>query len=431
MKHNKIINTIHTLAIASGLFGFMALGNAQAQTYRDRDNDGLIEISNIEQLDSIRYNLGSKTGKVACGTDSCTGYELTRNLDFRDSTSYRNYRSYISGTHDSSFYAWGEGWRPVGTATYVNGNLQEGNPFNTLFEGNRFTLDHLFINRVSTHFVGLFGYTRYTQSNSSIRNIGLRTVSVTGNNFVGGLVGWDNGTIIQSYATGAVTGTDHVGGLVGWNNGVISQSYATGAVSSASYIGGLVGSNDGTISQCSATGDAMGSQYVGGLVGINWSGGTTSQSYATGTVSGTTYVGGLVGGNGGTISQSYATGAVTGTDHVGGLVGWNNGVISQSYATGAVSGTQFVGGLIGINYNGTVHHGYWDLDAAHTVVGTARTKNNKLGIGSTSSTNGTAIQKYILGLTLSALRSPTGTAVDSIRELGPGFLYYETVAKLN
>ena len=165
----------------------------------DRDLDGLIDILYIEQLDSMRYNL---TG--ACEGSICNGYELKRSLDFRDSLSYRNYRSYISSTHDSSFYARGEGWRPVGSATYVNGTLQEGNPFNTPFEGNRFTLNHLFINRVSTHFVGLFGY---TQSNSIVRNIGIRNVSVTGNDFVGGLVGWNNGgTISQSYATGAVTG---------------------------------------------------------------------------------------------------------------------------------------------------------------------------------------------------------------------------------
>ena len=353
----------------------------------DRDLDGLIDILYIEQLDSMRYNL---TG--ACEGSICNGYELKRSLDFRDSLSYRNYRSYISSTHDSSFYARGEGWRPVGSATYVNGTLQEGNPFNTLFEGNRFTLNHLFINRVSTHFVGLFGY---TGSNSIVRNIGLRTVSVTGNSFVGGLVGWNNGgTISQSYATGSVSG-NRVGGLVGWNNGAIIQTYATGSVTG-------------------------GAHSVGGLVG--WNNGTISQSYATGAVSGTQYVGGLVGANdNGIISQSYATGAVSGnTYNIGGLVGWNHGTISQSYATGAVSGTQFVGGLIGINYNGTVHHGYWNVDAPQTVNGTVRSTHNTVGIDYRV---GPVIETHIRGLTLSALESPTGTAADTIQELGPGFIY--------
>ena len=387
MKHNKIINTIHTLAIAAGLFGCVALGNAQAQTYRDRDNDGLIEISNIEQLDSIRYNLGSKTGKVACGTDSCRGYELTRNLDFNSASSYR------SGVVDTAFTTPGPGWNPIGNSSSA---------FNTTLEGNTYTIDHLFINRGSTNNIGLFGY---AQSNSRIRNIGLTNVSVTGNQGVGGLVGNNNsGTISQSYATGDVTSASISGGLVGQNNsGTISQSYATGAVTGSDYyVGGLVGSNwNGTISQCSATGNVTGNHTVGGLVGLNLS---------------------VVSGGYGIISQCFATGAVTGSDYyVGGLVGWNNVTINQSYATGAVSGSYAAGGLVGYNNSGTVLHGSWNTNAHQTENGTPRSNNNKVGIDTTS---GTVIEKYILGLTLSALQSPTGTAVDSIRELGPGFLYY-------
>ena len=377
------MNVIQTLVIAAGLWGCVALGIAEGQTYTDRDGNGLIDILYIEQLDSMRYNL---TG--ACEGSICNGYELKRSLDFRDSLSYRNYRSYISSTHDSSFYARGEGWRPVGNSSSV--------AFNTSFEGNNYTLDNLFINRSTTDYIGLFGY---TQSNSIVRNIGLRNVSVTGNHFVGGLVGSNNGgTISQSYATGAVTGAYNVGGLVGWHNGgTISQSYATGAVA--------------------------GAYNVGGLVGVNWYGGTISQSYATGAVTGTQFVGGLVGYNyNGTINESFATGSVTGRAYsVGGLVGVNdNGIISQSYATGAVSGTQFVGGLVGWHYNGTVRHGYWNVDAPQTVNGTVRSNNNTVGIDYRL---GSVIETHIRGLTLSALESSTGTAADTIQELGPGFIY--------
>ncbi|WP_143156664.1 GLUG motif-containing protein, partial [Caldanaerobius fijiensis] len=39
---------------------------------------------------------------------------------------------------------------------------------------------------------------------------------VTGNNYTGGLVGWNNGsTITNSYSTGKVTGSSYTGGLVG------------------------------------------------------------------------------------------------------------------------------------------------------------------------------------------------------------------------
>ena len=369
ISHNTVIihggGTVHITAYSlendTVVFGFTNQILAIRKSIpMDRDLDGLIDILYIEQLDSMRYNL---TG--ACSGSICNGYELKRSLDFRDSLSYRNYRSYISSTHDSSFYAREEGWRPVGSATYVNGTLQEGNPFNTLFEGNGNTIDHLYIQRSTTSYVGLFGY---TQSNSSIRNIGLRNVSVSGNNLVGGLVGWNNGTIIQSYATGAVLGTG----------------------------------------------------YVGGLVGVNWRG-TISQSYATGAVLGTGYVGGLVGYNNGIISQSFATGAILGAYSVGGLVGVNdNGIISQSYATESVSGNGNVGGLVGWHYNGTVHHVYWNVDAPQTVNGTVRSTHNTVGIDYRV---GPVIETHIRSLTLSALESPTGTAADTIQELGPGFIY--------
>ena len=387
MNIKTITNQSTLTIIIIAIMLLISLGNAQAQTYRDRDSDGLIDILYIEQLDSMRYNL---TG--ACEGSICNGYELKRSLDFRDSLSYRNYRSYISSTHDSSFYAREEGWRPVGSATYVNGTLQEGNPFNTLFEGNGNTIDHLYIQRSTNSYVGLFGY---TGNNSIVRNIGIRNVSVTGNDFVGGLVGRNNGgTISQSYATGSVSG-HRVGGLVGWNNGTIIQSYATGAVT--------------------------GAYSAGGLVGVNSYGGTISQSYATGAVSGIVETGGLAGRNHGTISQSYATGAVSGDVYVGGLVGYNyNGTINQSYATGAVSGSGIVGGLMSGNYNGTVHHGYWNVDAPQTVNGTVRSTHNKVGIDYRV---GTVIETHIRSLTLSALESPTGTAADTIQELGPGFIY--------
>ena len=375
MNIKTITNQSTLTIIIIAIMLLISLGNAQAQTYRDRDNDGLIEISNIEQLDSIRYNL---TG--TCSGSTCNGYELTRNLDFNSASSYR------SGIVNPAFTT-GNGWNPIGT--FSNPDTTS---FNTTFEGNGFTIDHLYINRTS-NYVGLFGR---TESNSRIRNIGLTNVSVTGN-------------------------ASHVGGLVGRNNGTISQSYATGAVmGNSSYVGGLVGYNDrGTISQSHATGSFMGTgNSVGGLVGDNING-TISQCHATGAVtSSTNYVGGLVGQNNGTISQSYATGAVSGASYIGGLVGSSSGTISQSYATGAVSGSSNVGGLVG-NNGGTILHGSWNKDAAQTVSGTARINNAKVGIGTNSGT-----WKYILGLTLSALQSPTGIAIDSIRELGPGFLYY-------
>jgi len=180
----------------------------------------------------------------------------------------------------------------------------------------------------------------------------------------GGLVGFNQGLITQSYATGNVSGPT-AGALIGvkavvaddggLSQPTIAQSNATGNVS-GQWAGGPVAKNSGTIFQSDATGDVRGgpdSIVSGGLVGINYS--AITQSYATGNVSGW-MAGGLAGVNQGLITQSYATGSVSG-QIAGGLVGLSTFgspsavSISQSFATGPVNGTVVSGGLVGINYS--------------------------------------------------------------------------------
>ena len=231
----------------------------------DRDNDGLIEIDDLEGLDAMRYQLDgagyreSETAPkvaVGCPNNRCRGYELMRNLDFNDNDSYSSTITYTTNA----------GWQPIGDFS---------NAFTSQFEGNGFTVSNLRIDRSSARGIGLFGY---TGNGSEIANVGLLNTDIVGDNDVGSLVGSNNGTITNSYAMGAVSGDDDVGGLVGSNGGIITNSYATGTVS---------GDND-----------------IGGLVGSNFSG-TITNSYATGAVSGDDDVGGLVGSNNGTITNSY------------------------------------------------------------------------------------------------------------------------------
>jgi hypothetical protein len=211
----------------------------------------------------------------------------------------------------------------------------------------------------------------------------------------GGLVGYNDGDIDQSYAAVDVTGQKDidVGGLAGYSGGGIEDSYATGTVSAGdeSVVGGLVGySEDIEISGSYATGDATGGDdsTVGGLVGVNeyadiihsyatgnagagddstvggltgYNDGDIYQSYAAGNVNRSqtadddTVAGGLVGSNDGSIEQSYAMGDVRGSFAVGGLVGRNDGDINQSFAIGNATGfgeNTRVGGLVGENDGG-------------------------------------------------------------------------------
>jgi len=231
-------------------------------------------------------------------------------------------------------------------------------PFVGSLNGENHELLRLRIRASGSNYQGLFGQ---IGQGATLENLRLTEVSVNGGSCVGGLVGFNYGTVQNSYATGSVSDSgNYVGGLVGFNYGTVENSYATGSVSSSgNSVGGLVGANASTVQNSYATGSVTGSYgYVGGLVGVN-SSGTVQNSYATGSVYGAwDGVGGLVGrnANGSTVQNSYATGSVSGRDAVGGLVGANNdGTVHNSYATGSVNGDWEVGGLVGVNY-GTVQN---------------------------------------------------------------------------
>ena len=351
----------------------------------DTDGDGLIEVSNLEQLDAIRYDLNGDgkadddsgieahaaaypvSGEEVVCDDNCKGYELTRALDFNDPDSYASRAVNVEWTT-------GDGWAPIPAAEDM-ALAEEVISFHATFDGNGYTISNLYINRVDEHQVGLFGLV----GDSIIREIGLVDADVSGLAIVGGLTGFTAGTIEDSYVTGRVLGavyvgglagfTDYsseisgcrfsgtvtaresdgeaVGGLVGYQDGVIRDSSAAGSVSGDKYVGGLAGENRGNIVASYSSAHVVGNAGVGGLAGVNRV--LISGSYATGKVTGGSGVGGLAGYNGAKIIASYSTSAVTGDEGVGGLTGRNTGDITVSYAAGQVSGDENVGGLAGRN----------------------------------------------------------------------------------
>jgi filamentous hemagglutinin family protein len=275
-----------------------------------------------------------------------------------------------------------------------------GTAFTGTFEGLGNTITGLTIAK-SGDYAGLFGY---VESGGVVRDLGLIGGSVSGKTYVGGLAGYNVGTISNAYATGAISGNAYVGGLVGTNAGTISNAYATGAVSRGSFlVGGLVGSNRGTISNAYATGAVSGTIYVGGLAGSNV--GTISIAYATGTVSGSESVGGLVGENSSstaTIINAYATGAVSGSESVGGLVGENSSTatIINTYATGAVSGSTYVGGLAGKNA-GEIRYAFWDTTTSGQNSGIGQGDDNHTVFGRTTTLLQTVAPATYLGTAFS------------------------------
>jgi hypothetical protein len=233
--------------------------------------------------------------------------------------------------------------------------------FTGSFDGDGHSISGLVIDSTEDY-QGLFGL---SGEGAVVENLVLIDLSVKGNCNVGGLVGWNNGGTVQnSHVAGNVEGDGYVGGLVGFNNGTVKNSRAAGSVSGNERIGGLAGYHHGsTLENSYATGSVNGVESVGGLLGENI--GLVHGSHATGSVSGNNSVGGLVGNNWGTVQNSHATGSANGVESVGGLVGVNQinsfchiiAVVENSYATGSVSGSANVGGLVGYNW-GTVQNSH-------------------------------------------------------------------------
>ena len=400
------MKNIRAVAVKADYLNSVEASRTFTVTYDvDADNNGLIEIRNLDMLDNIRHNLagtdyktsgsdaGNSTGAPTTTPSNCAGrtppttlcgYELAQSLDFSIQAHY------ASGSTNMT------AWRP--NNTNPDRATNEGFPglgtFTGIFDGNGHTIKKLYSR--GTGNVGLF---RLLGSDGVIRNVGVTEANVYGGSgaeAVGGLVGRNfRGTITASYATGTADGgagyNDYVGGLVGYNyQGTITASYANGRTRGGN-VGGLVGYNyQGTITASYATGSADGgdgsNDSVGGLVGRNFRG-TITASYATGNAYGgdgsNDSVGGLVGDNDyGTIIASYATGTANGggrnvytfrtdsSNTVGGLVGWNSGTITASYATGNADGGgrnryffdrreyyNSVGGLVGSN-GGTITASY-------------------------------------------------------------------------
>ena len=80
--------------------------------------------------------------------------------------------------------------------------------------------------------MGLFG----DVNNGQIKNLALENVTIAdGNNsqYLGGLAGYNRGTISNCHSTGDVSGGDDtysLGGLVGKNEGAISNCHSASAV---------------------------------------------------------------------------------------------------------------------------------------------------------------------------------------------------------
>ena len=154
-------------------------------------------------------------------------------------------------------------------------------PFSGTFDGCGHTVSGIRIYDYS--YKGLFGHV----SGGTVKNVTVADTRINSNDYCGGIVGYNNGTIENCHATATVavyvstSSSDYHGGIAGYN---ASGSLVDGCTSSATvnnlnqdacdYYGGVVGYNAGTVRRCvsidavvKATGNQDAVAYnVGGTV---------------------------------------------------------------------------------------------------------------------------------------------------------------------
>jgi len=220
------------------------------------------------------YIITSVEGLQAVSDDLSAWYELGSDIDASATSSWNS----------------GNGFDPIG--------IGETSRFEGHFDGKGRIISNLYINRPGENSVGLF---TCIGDGATVQNVSVIGGTVVGNTSVGGIAGsqyYYSSTIYRASYSGSVEGALRVGGLVGTNNGNIIQCFTTGSVQATNYGGGLVGYSDNA---------------------------HIEDSYSTSSVNGTTVGAGFLGRNQGAsapdegIFRVYSVGSVTGFSVIGGL----------------------------------------------------------------------------------------------------------------
>ena len=333
-------------------------------------------------------------------------------------------------------------WEPIGA---------RWSSYTGTFDGQGYTISGLYFNDPFASYVGLFGC---IGANGKISNVGVLDSYFQFSALGGGVCGVNYGTVRDCKNTGSVRGISTIGGVCGLNEkgGIIENSFNEGTVSgtgdNARQVGGVSGYNNGTIKSCYNTASVSGKESVGGVCGFN-SAGTTTNCFNKGTVSGQTFVGGVCGnGCGVTTTNCFNGGIVSGQSHVGGVCGYDynyDGTLTNCYylsdtAKGGINGKdvsgkaegksieQFKSGEVAYLLNGSTSEGelawYQKLGTDAYPVLTA-TKGNTVYNGSfrycdnTTASYSNSTSKDVLVHQMSAtLESPEHDADEHIYHMG-------------
>lgn len=337
------------------------------------------EVSQLSASVAQAYESSKFCDKRIFGGDTADGYAAAIAAGYDADhiiTSANDFVSNISSDLSGSFVLAGNiDMISLGT---LNNSAITG-VFTGTLEGNGKTISNLTIDTLGasiTDGIGLFS----DMTGGTIQNIALQNVNITAldSNAVGSFSGFNgymnncqvsNATITvgDDWAAGvltggnytpyaitncsatassitAITGTQYIGGLVGYQGGTISNSYSSVDIfvgDNSSFIGGLTGDVNNDISSCYATGSITvgnNSSDIGGFgAGMN-PGNVIDNSYSDVNITAganANAVGGFISRTAATggISNSYATGSINvgaGSTNIKGFSGMNTSIVDNT-----------------------------------------------------------------------------------------------------
>lgn len=216
-------------------------------------------------------------------------------------------------------------------------------PFSGSYDGQGHSIKNISISGNADN-TGLF---RVTNSSAVIRNVNLSDCVVSGNRWVGVLVGDNCGSINNCSITNCVVnGSQYtVGALAGENQGKIISCTTTGNTVSSTddNVGSIAGrvSETGYISDCSATNNVVKGNYNTGGIAGKCLGSIIRCTARDVTVKGSWWnVGGIAGYNDGAITGCEVydeNGLIKGSDYCHGIMGGGGGASSNNTYYGELS----------------------------------------------------------------------------------------------
>lgn len=252
----------------------------------------------------------------------------------------------------------------------------------------------------------------------------IRDLNVTGDIKV--TFGTDTESLFKQKATAILSKTDintenldkgskGAAGIVGYNEGKIVNCSYGGTVKGQKQVGGIVGYNamTGIVDSCANAGMITGDSEIGGIAGYNE--GRIKLTKNDGAVcseanENTVNAGGICGNNEGAIVICTNNGAVGGEsfgDNIGGIVGTQTGEIRECINNGTVQGRRSVGGICGrfepytdidLSYQSAKAAIEKDINTFKNDISSARTKLLEYGLQLLTGQNDVSGLMSLLGL---------------------------------